>query len=348
MIDNIQFMKMNKQLRKSMKTIANKFPGKKVKSGTGGGVVVGAAGNRLDVPTSPSYGASSGTSQTNEEYVSKFNYDATRDDELTLTKGMSVLVMEKEGDGWWYGRSSDQPDGKPGWFPSNYVEKPTACNVNSVIPIEKTPRWTSDGDCIMVVRTLYAFDSGNPEELAFEQDELLDIIEQPSDDPEWWLARNRERKSGLVPKNYVQVEENFPPVSTQQNYDPVFTVDTQNGLNNLNAQMPATESNTKVIEKDWYFGTLKRAEAEKVLGDRAKNGEFLVRDSETSAGDYSISMKMPGRMRHFKVTLRPDGLYGIGQRQFESMEALLDHYKQAPIYTSAEQGKVYLTNPMAR
>ena len=52
-------------------------------------MVVGAAGNRLDVPTSPSYGASSGTSQTNEEYVSKFNYDATRDDELTLTKGMA-------------------------------------------------------------------------------------------------------------------------------------------------------------------------------------------------------------------------------------------------------------------
>jgi len=63
---------------------------------------------------------------------------------------------------------------------------------------------------------------------------------------------------------------------------------------------------------------------------------------------YSISMKVPGRIRHFKVTALPDGNFGIGQRKFESLDALLDHYKRAPIYTSPEQGKAFLTRPLTR
>jgi len=59
-------------------------------------------------------------------------------------------------------------------------------------------------------------------------------------------------------------------------------------------------------------------------------------------------MKMPEKMRHFKVTVLPDGQYGIGQRRFESIDALLDHYKRAPIFTNQEQGKFYLPNPVRR
>ena len=56
---------------------------------------------------------------------------------------------------------------------------------------------------------------------------------------------------------------------------------------------------------------------------------------------------MPNRIRHFKVHF-VQSLYKIGQKKFESMEALLEHYKRAPIYTSEEQGKAFLTNPLPR
>uniref|UniRef100_H2Y7C6 Cytoplasmic protein n=1 Tax=Ciona savignyi TaxID=51511 RepID=H2Y7C6_CIOSA len=268
---------------------------------------------------------------TNEEYVSKFNYDATKDDELTLRKGMRIIVIQKEPDGWWFGKDAERP-GKPGYFPSNYVEKSNSVPQSSLNASHSSvvPPPPSDY-CISVVRSLYAFNSGNSEELAFEQDEMLDIIEHPPNDPEWWLARNSEGKTGLVPINYVEVVEGAAPVSsgTTPNYDRVSPCDS-------------------MLPRHWYFGQVKRADAERRLEEKATNGEFLVRDSETSSGDYSISMKMPGRIRHFKVVSLPNGVYGIGQRKFDSMDALLEHYKSAPIYTSKEQGKVYLSNPMAR
>lgn len=49
--------------------------------------------------------------------VVKFAYTAEREDELTLTKGSMVVVMEKCSDGWWRGGQG----GRVGWFPSNYV-----------------------------------------------------------------------------------------------------------------------------------------------------------------------------------------------------------------------------------
>ena len=144
------------------------------------------------------------SNQLNEEYVSKFNYDALKDDEISLTKGMRVLVLRMEEDGWWFGRDADRP-GNPGWFPSNYVTK----NSQSMEPsLAAKPQ--SNG-CIMVVRCLYPFNTENQEELRFEQDELLDIVEEPPDDPEWWLARNSEGVVGLVPKNYVEVVPDAQP-----------------------------------------------------------------------------------------------------------------------------------------
>nr|CAB3264229.1 cytoplasmic protein NCK2 [Phallusia mammillata] len=270
-------------------------------------------------PNRPAAGGS------NEEYVSKFNYDAMKDDEMSLVKGMRIHVLQIEGDGWWLGQNADSPS-QQGWFPSNYVTPS-----NNAAPVT-----SPQNDVITVVRTLYAFNSGNPEELAFEQDEVLDIIQQPAEDPEWWMARNSSGETGLVPKNYVETE--------QRNYDPVNSLASPTEPVPNNPPPPHTNGSSGM--GDWFFGKISRQEAERLLEGRAQTGEFLVRDSETATG-FSISMKMPGRIRHFKVSALPNGEYGIGQRKFESLEALIAHYKRAPIYTSPEQGKAYLTTPLS-
>ncbi|EGT58185.1 hypothetical protein CAEBREN_05204 [Caenorhabditis brenneri] len=51
--------------------------------------------------------------------VVKFTYEPRLEDELGLTKGQYVNVIEKNSDGWWKGEA---PNGSVGWFPSNYVE----------------------------------------------------------------------------------------------------------------------------------------------------------------------------------------------------------------------------------
>nr|XP_026690648.1 cytoplasmic protein NCK1 isoform X2 [Ciona intestinalis] len=341
---------------------ANRLPGAKKTKSNGAGGMSGMMGpssmrgagepqNSNHIPNLKPPGDGGDRAHMNEEYVSKFNYDATKDDELTLRKGMRVIVLQTDPDGWWYGKDAERP-GQPGYFPSNYVVKSSSMPQSCPSSMPNTSHVQPASDCISVVRTLYAFNSGNPEELAFEQDEMLDIIEQPPDDPEWWLARNSEGLTGLVPMNYVEVVDGAQPVSSGniQNYDRVCPQ--HNDIENMHAQNTAIGGNDGAADgihsRDWYFGNMKRADAEQRLQDRADNGEFLVRGSETSSGDYSISMKMPGRIRHFKVNTLPNGVFGIGQRKFDSMDALLEHYKSAPIYTSKEQGKVYLSKPMGR
>ena len=60
------------------------------------------------------------------------------------------------------------------------------------------------------------------------------------------------------------------------------------------------------------------------------NRKFL---SFKKAGDYSVSLKAPGRNKHFRVHVEGT-LFCIGQRKFAGLQQLVEHYQRAPIYTS--------------
>ena len=47
-----------------------------------------------------------------------FDYEPEKDDELKLTVGDILIVINKEEEGWWEG----ELNGKTGMFPSNFVE----------------------------------------------------------------------------------------------------------------------------------------------------------------------------------------------------------------------------------
>ncbi len=61
--------------------------------------------------------------------------------------------------------------------------------------------------------------------------------------------------------------------------------------------------------------------------------------------DFSVSLKAVGKNKHFKVQLS-NGVYCIGQRRFNTMDELLEHYKKAPIFTSEHGEKLYLIKPL--
>lgn len=41
----------------------------------------------------------------------------------------------------------------------------------------------------------------------------------------------------------------------------------------------------------WFFGKIPRAKAEEMLGKQRHDGAFLIRESESAPGDFSLSVK---------------------------------------------------------
>ncbi|KAM8942231.1 cytoplasmic protein NCK2 isoform 1-T3 [Lycaon pictus] len=261
----------------------------------------------------------------------KFAYVAEREDELSLVKGSRVTVMEKCSDGWWRGSYN----GQIGWFPSNYVLEEmdeAAAESPRFLSLRKGASLSNGQGArvLHVVQTLYPFSSVTEEELNFEKGETMEVIEKPENDPEWWKCKNARGQVGLVPKNYVVVLSDGPalhPAHAPQ----------------ISYAGPACSG--RFAGREWYYGNVTRHQAECALNERGVEGDFLIRDSESSPSDFSVSLKASGKNKHFKVQL-VDNVYCIGQRRFHTMDELVEHYKKAPIFTSEHGEKLYLVRAL--
>lgn len=259
-----------------------------------------------------------------ETVIAKFNFQPQHDDELVLKKGDRITVLEKKEDGWWKGKIGKES----GWFPSNYVHAEENSKVTKSVP---------DKPVLHKVKTLYNFDPKNPEELSFKKDEILDIIEKPEDDPEWWVARKSDGSSGLVPSNYIVNVDNDGKMP-MQNVEPA--------ADNKGPGKAILPQHKKLpfVDEAWFWGKITRVQAEKMLNKNAADGDFLVRVSETQEGGYSVSMKAPDKIKHFRVNFA-DGKYKIGPRSFDRVEDLIEHYKRNPIFTDEAGNKMFLVKP---
>uniref|UniRef100_A0A8C9VM35 NCK adaptor protein 2b n=1 Tax=Scleropages formosus TaxID=113540 RepID=A0A8C9VM35_SCLFO len=223
-------------------------------------------------------GGSSGAERIYDLNVSaivKFSYTAEREDELTLVKGARVTVMEKCSDGWWRGHCG----GQVGWFPSNYVQE--ECEEASADPLgHPSPRPSaavSNGQglrVLHVVQTLYPFNSVTEEELNFEKGEVMEVVEKPQNDPEWWRCRNSRGQVGLVPKNYVAIVSDGRGPGT--------------GPHSPQMRRTGPSHTGRFAGKDWYYGSVTRHQAECILNERGVEGDFLVRDSESSVSTLTV------------------------------------------------------------
>ncbi|XP_034881457.1 tyrosine-protein kinase Srms isoform X3 [Mirounga leonina] len=78
----------------------------------------------------------------------------------------------------------------------------------------------------------------------------------------------------------------------------------------------------------WYFSGISRAGAQQLLLSPANApGAFLIRPSESSHGDYSLSVRAQAKVRHYRISTAADGLYLQKGRLFPSLEELLAYYK---------------------
>ncbi|XP_050421918.1 growth factor receptor-bound protein 2 [Adelges cooleyi] len=86
---------------------------------------------------------------------------------------------------------------------------------------------------------------------------------------------------------------------------------------------------------DWYYGKITRADAEKLL-DQQPDGCFLVRISESSPGDFSLSVKCGDGVQHFKVLRDAQAKFFLWVVKFDSLNELVDYHRESSVSRSQD------------
>ncbi|NWX08061.1 GRAP protein, partial [Caloenas nicobarica] len=89
----------------------------------------------------------------------------------------------------------------------------------------------------------------------------------------------------------------------------------------------------------WYAGRISRHLAEERLLQRQHLGAFLIRDSESAPGEFSISVNYGQHVQHFKVLRERNGKYFLWEEKFNSLNELVDFYRTTTI---AKKQQIFL------
>ncbi|XP_016886334.1 tyrosine-protein kinase Blk [Cynoglossus semilaevis] len=173
---------------------------------------------------------------------------------------------------------------------------------------EKNTHWTANhraqggnknvdnGNAVFVAQ--HDFKDNSDSTLSFKKGDRLKILKENG---EWWLAKSLVTgEEGLVPCNYI------------------------------------ARADTLEVEK-WFFKDLSRKETERLLlAPGNKPGSFVVRESETVKGSYSLSVRdhTPEQgdvVKHYKIRCMDKGGYYIApSTPFPSLQELVIYYSRTP------------------
>uniref|UniRef100_A0A4W5KMJ2 Osteoclast-stimulating factor 1 n=1 Tax=Hucho hucho TaxID=62062 RepID=A0A4W5KMJ2_9TELE len=88
----------------------------------------------------------------------------------------------------------------------------------------------------------------------------------------------------------------------------------------------------------WYQESASRGEAQESLMAQPI-GSFLIRGSQSSPGDFSISVRHETDVQHFKVMADSRGQYYLWTEKFSSFNELVDYYKNNSV---SKHSRIYL------
>ncbi|XP_048658937.1 GRB2-related adapter protein 2 [Marmota marmota marmota] len=89
---------------------------------------------------------------------------------------------------------------------------------------------------------------------------------------------------------------------------------------------------------EWFHEGLSRHQAENLLMGK-EVGFFIIRASQSSPGDFSISVRHEDDVQHFKVMRDNKGNYFLWTEKFPSLNKLVDYYRTTSI---SKQKQIFL------
>ncbi|XP_074652239.1 growth factor receptor-bound protein 2-like [Tubulanus polymorphus] len=90
----------------------------------------------------------------------------------------------------------------------------------------------------------------------------------------------------------------------------------------------------QVKPNGWYHGRITRSVAEDILKSQPHDGAFLIRDSESTEGDFALSVKYQSDVQHFKVLRDGAGKYFLWVVKFNSLNQLVEYHRAASVSRS--------------
>lgn len=141
-------------------------------------------------------------------------------------------------------------------------------------------------------QALYDYDARTEDDLSFKKGQKLKILN--NSDGDWWQAQLfGTSKTGYIPSNYVA---------------PCQSIEAE----------------------DWFHGKIPRQKAERIIQSNSDMGAFLLRESESKPGDYSLSVKDGENVKHYRIRTLDDGGYYIARRvTFKDLTELVAHYSES-------------------
>ncbi|KAL8182122.1 UNVERIFIED_CONTAM: hypothetical protein K2H54_044414 [Gekko kuhli] len=183
-----------------------------------------------------------------------------------------------------------------------YVRDPTSNKqqrpqkTDALLPGQRFYSEPEGKDLRAIVVALYAYDGLHEDDLSFKKGEKMAVLEEHG---EWWKAKSLvTKKEGFIPSNYVAK---------------VNTLETE----------------------EWFFKDITRKDAERqLLAPGNSPGAFLIRESETLKGSYSLSIRDTDSqhgdvVKHYKIRSLDNGGYYISPRiTFPSISDMIKHYQK--------------------
>uniref|UniRef100_H3DJR0 Tyrosine-protein kinase n=1 Tax=Tetraodon nigroviridis TaxID=99883 RepID=H3DJR0_TETNG len=180
---------------------------------------------------------------------------------------------------------------------ARYVRDPTSDinhNINnSLLPGQRFQTLEEKG-VEKIVIALYPYEALHPDDLGFKKGERMKILEERG---EWWRAKSLStNREGFIPSNYVGQAD---------------TMETE----------------------DWFFKDISRKDAERqLLAPANRAGSYLIRESETAKGSFSLSVRDvddggTDLVKHYKIRLLDNGGYYISPKiSFTDISSMIKHY----------------------
>ncbi|XP_004853418.1 Abelson tyrosine-protein kinase 2 isoform X6 [Heterocephalus glaber] len=182
---------------------------------------------------------------------------------------------------------------KTGGSSPEALHRPYGCDVESQA-LNEAIRWSSKENLLGATESdpnlfvaLYDFVASGDNTLSITKGEKLRVLGY-NQNGEWSEVRSKNGQ-GWVPSNYIT------PVNSLEKHS-------------------------------WYHGPVSRSAAEYLLSSLI-NGSFLVRESESSPGQLSISLRYEGRVYHYRINSTADGkVYVTAESRFSTLAELVHHH----------------------